>query len=765
MDERIARTIRNIQTLADLAQFEKNAEKRQALTDEMREAVRVRSTELGRTLVAERTGLDLSDLSPSEEKIVLAASEYAGVKKRSGSDAGRTFSQLRNRGLLGAAEASVIHSKPTQGFQGLSEADLADLSYEQIIVDHPEEFSARAQWYARRTLGLPNESDKPPAKGASLTQERTEALLGWLEARSAADGGHLRSFTNAEAAAAIGITDLHRSGRVFGNIQSRVDFACHRLGLPPLGLAADTPFDVAWAQQDRSWAFPIAEMQAAARSRIWSAKDFELVLAETEQLPGQAHMSWQKELSVNEGKVQAWASGIGSLGPSAPAPGEREATTRRNPTWSRNELILALDLYLRFRDAPPSKDSVEVTELSSFLATMDRAKGVGEAQTFRNANGVYMKLMNFRRFDPEYTADGKVGLVRGNKLEESVWNEFAGNPQGLAKAIAEIRAGVRSAGPKQEDRDDITEPAGEAPYWVFVCNPKKWAIDRFFDLNIEHDEWGVRPSDRHKFAPGQLGVVRVGLDRRSKLQRGAKPPLEPGIYALCEVESEAFPGTGANDEFWVDGEGREPGWPTVKIRYLRTYRDRPLTIERLNAERPNISRLLLDGFQAASFPITASDFHTVLELLGEDVDDLALPREGDTSPETLTALQSIGIRPSARQASILAKIASTPNGRWSGGMCLPCSGSCGNLGTRCFAGFSGQPNAVLLASCGTIGTSGRINKRSPATTPIARSIRRIASCWQFRLRKRTNWTRLRTNSCAFVSMNKCAARNARPAAH
>jgi hypothetical protein len=60
----IASTIRNIHTLADLARFEKNAEQRQALSDEIREAVRVRSTELGRKLVAERTGLDLSNLAP-----------------------------------------------------------------------------------------------------------------------------------------------------------------------------------------------------------------------------------------------------------------------------------------------------------------------------------------------------------------------------------------------------------------------------------------------------------------------------------------------------------------------------------------------------------------------------------------------------------------------------------------------------------------------------------------------------------------------------
>jgi hypothetical protein len=34
-----------------------------------------------------------------------------------------------------------------------------------------------------------------------------------------------------------------------------------------------------------------------------------------------------------------------------------------------------------------------------------------------------------------------------------------------------------------------------------------------------------------------------------------RPKLVAGIYALCEVESEVFPGTGANDEFWASA-----GW-------------------------------------------------------------------------------------------------------------------------------------------------------------------------------------------------------------
>src|SRR5215510_780502 len=113
-------------------------------------------------------------------------------------------------------------------------------------------------------------------------------------------------------------------------------------------------------------------------------------------------------------------------------------------------------------------------------------------------------------------------------------------------------------------------PAPSDPfYWVFVCNPKKWAIDRFLDQRIERDTWGIRPSDRDRFAPGQLGIIRVGVDQRTVAERNGKAPLEAGIYAMCEVASEAFPATGVSDEFWAPGKARKAGWPTVKIRYLR----------------------------------------------------------------------------------------------------------------------------------------------------------------------------------------------------
>jgi len=118
------------------------------------------------------------------------------------------------------------------------------------------------------------------------------------------------------------------------------------------------------------------------------------------------------------------------------------ADEKKNPPWSRDELILALDLYLRHRTAPPGKTSKEVKALSDLLNRMGAALGQAEAATYRNPNGVYMKMMNFRRFDPEYTAGGKVGLTRGNKDEAVVWQQFAGDPNHLSAVVAAIRLAV-----------------------------------------------------------------------------------------------------------------------------------------------------------------------------------------------------------------------------------------------------------------------------------------------------------------------------------
>jgi hypothetical protein len=497
MDERIERAIRAAGSLEALAQFEANARQRNALTDEVQAAITVRAAEFGREVIKRQTGLDLSDLSPAEERITQAIATYVGLK---GGNASRTLLQVKNRGLIGAAETSVAKAVPSQGFQTLADEGREDLSYERIILEHPDEFSPRAIWYSRRTLGLPNDTAKPPMAGTDKAQENTVALLQWLMERRDQQG-KIPIFDHAEAAAGIGSGDMRTHGRAFGNVMSRLDFACYRNGLPPLGLIAEPSFKDAWNQQGRSWAYPRRGMEAAARNRSWSDTELDAILGVTSELPGIGAAVWKREVAEREAAVRFWALGFST---DEPAP------------------------------------------------------------------------------------------------------------------VAE---------------------AGNA-YWVFVCNPKKWAIDKFLDSHIERDSWGVRPSDQNYFGPGQLGIIRVGVDTRTIAELDGRPRLDAGIYALCEVESTAYAATGASDDFWGDGERREAGWPTVKLRYLKSYLGNPLTISRLREDAPEVSRLLLDGFQAASFPIPAENFRRVMELLGERLDELPTSPDAEAqSPDALTAIE------------------------------------------------------------------------------------------------------------------------------
>ena len=113
----------------------------------------------------------------------------------------------------------------------------------------------------------------------------------------------------------------------------------------------------------------------------------------------------------------------------------------KNPRWTRDELIVTLDFYFEHSPRIPDKQSLEILELSEFLNSLKRSLGGEGGGSFRNANGVYMKLMNFRRFDPSYA--GK-GLERGGKDDEVVWNLYASDRPLLRKLASNIRSFVET---------------------------------------------------------------------------------------------------------------------------------------------------------------------------------------------------------------------------------------------------------------------------------------------------------------------------------
>jgi 5-methylcytosine-specific restriction protein A len=125
----------------------------------------------------------------------------------------------------------------------------------------------------------------------------------------------------------------------------------------------------------------------------------------------------------------------------------------RNPDWSQDELILALEFYVRHRPRIPGQASDEISSLSAEIAKLGRLIHGHASETFRNANGVYMKAMNFRRFDPDFATTGGAGLRRGGSGDERVWKQFADQPAALAKAAAAIRETLAWAD-KDEDRSE-----------------------------------------------------------------------------------------------------------------------------------------------------------------------------------------------------------------------------------------------------------------------------------------------------------------------
>jgi 5-methylcytosine-specific restriction protein A len=109
----------------------------------------------------------------------------------------------------------------------------------------------------------------------------------------------------------------------------------------------------------------------------------------------------------------------------------------RNPDWTRDELILALDLYMRSGRTQLPQTHPQIIELSTVLNALPLHAGIERDIDFRNANGVSMKLADFRSADPQY---GGIGLSRGNRLERVVWAEFADDLYKLRATAEAIRA-------------------------------------------------------------------------------------------------------------------------------------------------------------------------------------------------------------------------------------------------------------------------------------------------------------------------------------
>lgn len=125
---------------------------------------------------------------------------------------------------------------------------------------------------------------------------------------------------------------------------------------------------------------------------------------------------------------------LGKLGFSFDPP--QQGAPKKNPPWSREQVILALDLYGKHKGRDPGVTHPDVLEMSTLLRQMASQEGL---TTYRNPSGVIMKMMNFRSLDPAFTSKGGKGLKGASDLDKAIWAEFYGKPHELSLAAEAIR--------------------------------------------------------------------------------------------------------------------------------------------------------------------------------------------------------------------------------------------------------------------------------------------------------------------------------------
>ncbi|GAB3640656.1 HNH endonuclease [Spirosoma arcticum] len=98
-----------------------------------------------------------------------------------------------------------------------------------------------------------------------------------------------------------------------------------------------------------------------------------------------------------------------------------------SPNWTREELILAFNLYLKLPFGKIHKGNEDVKNLAAILGR-------------RTPDSVAIRLTNFANVDPYHQKRGVKGMDGGRKQVEPIWNEFINNQEELVYESERILA-------------------------------------------------------------------------------------------------------------------------------------------------------------------------------------------------------------------------------------------------------------------------------------------------------------------------------------
>lgn len=99
--------------------------------------------------------------------------------------------------------------------------------------------------------------------------------------------------------------------------------------------------------------------------------------------------------------------------------------------WSRDETILAMELYCRTPFSKIGKDNPEIVELAKLIG--------------RTPSSVGLKMANIAHFDPGIRKQNLSGMGNASKLDEEIFKEFHENMLLLSNEVDRIKAGLVSS--------------------------------------------------------------------------------------------------------------------------------------------------------------------------------------------------------------------------------------------------------------------------------------------------------------------------------
>jgi 5-methylcytosine-specific restriction protein A len=127
---------------------------------------------------------------------------------------------------------------------------------------------------------------------------------------------------------------------------------------------------------------------------------------------------------------------------------------RGNPPWTRDEIILALDLFIDEGMVALSDSHPKVVALSAQLRGLPGNEERSENPRFRNPAGVSFKLSNLQSI-----STGR-GFANGSSLDRAVWASFESRPKRVKEVVSLIVKHVVDA-PLAYDEDGDEEEFSE----------------------------------------------------------------------------------------------------------------------------------------------------------------------------------------------------------------------------------------------------------------------------------------------------------------